>query len=346
MGVGRQTMIAVTTRGVDNLENAEQLFADCKGQKAATVYAASQGAPPPLDIAAIEKASQVGGGHLDDSVKMWLLKIGQIRLLTPEQEVELAKCGEAGCKACRWALVEANFRLVVSVAKRYLGRGQSLQDLIQDGNLGLIRAVEKFDHRRGCRFSTYATWWIRQAISRGISDNARTIRVPVHTQEAVARLFKAAVRLQQRLGRDPSEQEMADELCISTEKVRDLYLALNEPVSLESPYGESDESPLAEFLIDRAEETPGDAAERSFIHDRLMDTLATLSSRESSVMCLRYGLYDGKARTLDEVAAFLQLTRERIRQIEQTSLKKLKHPSRSVPLLCAINPAAEAANVR
>lgn len=337
-------MVALTTRAVESLDSADLLQGHCRGLEVATLLAADSDAPPPpLDIDSLEKASIADGGTLDDSVRMWLLRIGQIRLLTPEQEIALAKCGESGCKVCRWALIEANFRLVVSVAKRFLGRGQSLQDLIQDGNLGLIRAVEKFDYRRGCRFSTYATWWIRQAISRGISDSARTIRVPVHTQEAVTRLFRTMVRLQQRLGRDPNEQEMADELNISTEKVRDLYMAVTEPISLENPFGESDDSALSEFLIDKGEETAISLAERGYIRDRLMDTLSTLTPRESAVMCLRYGLYDDKARTLDEVAAFLQLTRERIRQIEQKSLKKLKHPSRSVPLMHAISPSSEAA---
>lgn len=273
---------------------------------------------------------------VDDSVRLWLKRIGQTRLLTPEQEIALARCAQNGCRDCTQAMVEANFRLVVSIAKRYVNRGLSLQDLIQDGNIGLMRAVAKFDYRKGYRFSTYATWWIRQAISRAISDHARTIRVPVHTLEAVHRIHKAAGRLQQRLGRDATEREIAEELNISVERVREASRFVQEPMSLEQPVGEGDEAPLSEFLIDPNSETPADAAERAHVRGSLSAVLATLEERERDVIAMRYGLTDGTPHTLDEVANFFNLTRERIRQIEQKSLKKLKHPSRSLKLAEAL----------
>jgi RNA polymerase primary sigma factor len=256
--------------------------------------------------------------QLEDSVRMWLRHIGRTPLLTPEQELELARLAAKGNVVCRVALVEANLRLVVSIAKRFTGRGLSLQDLIQEGNMGLIRAAEKFDHRKGFRFSTYATWWIRQAISRAISDQSRTIRVPVHTLEAVT---KAATKLQQRLGREPTEQEIADELGVPPEKVRDFFRAIAEPISLEMPVGEHDDAALGEFIVDSGSQTPADAAARALIRKRIDDILGTLSQREREVILLRFGLVDGRAHTLEEVAKCFQVTRERIRQIEQKSLK-------------------------
>jgi len=277
--------------------------------------------------------ADLDGAHLEDSVRMWLRRIGRTPLLTAEQELELARLAEKGCAVCKVALIEANLRLVVSIAKKFNGRGLSMQDLIQEGNMGLIRAVEKFDHRRGFRFSTYATWWIRQSICRAISDQARTIRVPVHTLEAVNRLMKLATRLQQELGRDPNDTELAAALNIAPEKVRDFFRSIAEPLSLETPVGENDDAALGEFIVDRADETPAEAAMRAMIRARIDDILGTLSERERDVILMRFGLLDGRAHTLEEVAKCFQVTRERIRQIEQKSLKKLKHPSRARRLL-------------
>lgn len=266
---------------------------------------------------------------VDDSVKMWLRKIGRIPLLTAEQELSLARSAQTGSAPCKQILIESNLRLVVSIAKKFLGRGLSMQDLIQEGNMGLIRAVEKFDANRGFRFSTYATWWIRQAISRAISDQGRTIRVPVHTLEAVNRLMRAANQLQQTLGREPTTLELADELGITEDKVHDFLRAITEPLSLETPIGESEDSTLAEFIVDGQGETPADAAVRSVLRRRIDDVLGALTEREREVILMRFGLVDGQPHTLEEVARSFQVTRERIRQIEQKSLKKLKHPSRS-----------------
>jgi len=268
----------------------------------------------------------------DDSVRMWLKTIGRIPLLKPEQEAMLAIHAHSGCLDCKRALIEANLRLVVSIAKRFVNRGLSMQDLIQEGNMGLIRAVEKFDATRGYRFSTYATWWIRQAISRAISDYGRTIRVPVHTLEAVNRMMRTAGCIQQRMGRDATASEIGRELNIGADKVQEFFRAVAEPLSLETPVGDSEDSSIGEFVVDRAEETPADAAIRSLVRGSIGAILDTLTERERDVMMLRYGLIDGQAHTLEEVARCFGLTRERIRQIEQKSLKKLKHPSRARPL--------------
>jgi RNA polymerase primary sigma factor len=270
--------------------------------------------------------------HLEDSVRMWLRRIGQIPLLTPEQEVALARHCRLGCCDCKRALIEANLRLVVSIAKRFMGRGLSMQDLIQEGNMGLIRAVEKFDPDRGFRFSTYATWWVRQAISRSISDHGRTIRIPVHTLEAVNRMMKATSQLQQRLGREVSSAEVGHSINMTPEKVEDFQRAIAEPLSLDSPVGDSEDSALGEFIVDRNGETPADAAARALMRSRIDDVLDTLADREREVIALRYGLTDGQPHTLEEVARCFQVTRERIRQIEQKALKKLKHPSRATVL--------------
>ncbi len=272
-------------------------------------------------------------GGIEDSVRMWLRRIGRIPLLTPEQEVELSRLAQSGSEVCKLAMIEANLRLVVSIAKRFVGRGLSLQDLIQEGNMGLIRAVEKFDYRKGYRFSTYATWWIRQAISRAISDHGRTIRIPVHTLEAVNRLARTANQLQQRFGREPTEGELAEAAGIPPEKVRNFLRALAEPVSLEMPVGDGEDSELVEFVVDRAEENPADAAARAILRSRILDLLDSLGEREREVLAMRYGLFDGRAHTLEEVAAAFQVTRERIRQIEHKCLRKLKHPTRARRLL-------------
>lgn len=266
------------------------------------------------------------GVNVDDSVRMWLRRIGRIPLLTPDQEVSFARHSRMGCERCKAALVESNLRLVVSIAKRFAGRGLSMQDLIQEGNIGLIRAVEKYDPDKGFRFSTYATWWIRQAISRAISDHGRTIRVPVHTLEMVNRLVKTAGHLTQLLGREATNAEIGDMLQIPPEKVRDYNRAIVEPLSLDTPVGEYEDSALSDFVIDRYGETPADAAMRSMMRSRIEAMLDTLSDREREVITMRYGLSDGQPHTLEEVAKAFQVTRERIRQIEQKSLKKLKQP--------------------
>jgi len=270
--------------------------------------------------------------YVDDSVRMWLHKIGKIPLLSQEEESSMARHARAGCRECKRELIEANLRLVVSIAKRFLGRGLSMQDLIQEGNMGLIRAVEKFDPERGFRFSTYATWWVRQAISRAICDHGRTIRVPVHTLEAVNRMMRVSSQLQQQLGREATHEEIGQTLNLSLDKVEDYHRAINEPISLDTPVGDSEDAALCEFVVDRSTETPADAAARAIIRGRIQSMLSTLADREREVIVMRYGLEDGQPHTLEEVARCFQVTRERIRQIEQKSLKKLKHPSQSKPL--------------
>lgn len=273
------------------------------------------------------------GGGLEDSVRQWLQRIGQIPLLSPEQEVQLALAAKQGCDVSKSRLIESNLRLVVSIAKRYLGRGISLQDLIQEGNLGLMRAVEKFDPDRGFRFSTYATWWIRQGISRSINEQGRTIRIPVHTMDLVNRLTRTANDLYLQLGREATCQELASALCVSIERLQEIRRNCQDTVSLEAPIGDSEDGELGEFLADRSIECPDLVANRAIVRRRIADLLETLNNKEKAVMLLRYGLADGRAYTLEEVADAFELTRERVRQIEQTSLKKLKHPSRSSRLL-------------
>lgn len=297
-----------------------------------TAAAATEGSVLSTLFTRAEVETEEREGPLDDSISMWMKRIGRTPLLKPEQEASLAACAQKGCEPCRMAMVEANLRLVVSVAKRYVNRGLSLQDLIQEGNMGLIRAVERFDATRGFRFSTYATWWIRQGIRRAINDNGRTIRVPVHTSEAFIRMSRTASRLQSELGREATEVEIARALNIGVDKVQTFFKAMLEPVSLDSPIGESDDSSLGEYLVDGAE-TANDSAARAQLRRRIYDLLDTLGEREREVIAMRYGLLDGVVYTLDEVAASFDVTRERIRQIEQKSLKKLKHPSRARRLL-------------
>jgi len=269
---------------------------------------------------------------IDDSVRMWLRRIGRTPLLNADQELHLARHAAEGCTTCKRLLIESNLRLVVSIAKKYVGRGLSMQDLIQEGNMGLIRSVAKFDPERGFRFSTYATWWIRQAISRAISDHGRTIRIPVHTLETVGRLSKAAQSLQQRLGRDPTTAELANEVGCTVEKVNEFMRAMIEPLSLETPIGESEDASLSEFVEDRASSNPADAAMKSFLRHQVSEILNVLTEREKEVIYMRYGFLDGRAYTLEEVARSFEVTRERIRQIEQKGLKKLKQPARSQTL--------------
>jgi RNA polymerase primary sigma factor len=308
----------------------QQLSSKGNGKPVKPIFRESEATELEMDAApAILEAE---GLHIEDSVRMWLKRIGRIPLLTPEQEVALARHSRVGCSECKMVLIEANLRLVVSIAKRFIGRGLSMQDLIQEGNMGLIRAVEKFDPDKGFRFSTYATWWVRQAISRAISDHGRTIRVPVHTLEAVNRMIKATSHLQQELGREVTTAEVGRSLNIAAERVEDFHRAIAEPLSLDTPVGESEDAALGEFIIDRSGETPAEAALRSVMRRKIEDILDTLGEREREVISMRYGLQDGQPHTLEEVAKCFQVTRERIRQIEQKALKKLKHPSRATPL--------------
>ena len=266
---------------------------------------------------------------LNDPVRMYLKEIGKIPLLTSEEEMEVAKRLAEGDEAAHNTMVEANLRLVVSIAKRYVGRGLPLLDLIQEGNLGLIKAVGKFDYTKGYKFSTYATWWIRQAISRAIADHARTIRIPVHMVETINRVSRASHELVQDLGRDPTSSEIAKRLHISTEKVEEIMRVAQEPISLETPVGEEDDSHLGDFIQDEDASEPADAATYAMLREQLAGVLKTLTPREEMVLCLRYGLVDGRMHTLEEVGDEFQVTRERIRQIEAKALRKLRHPSRS-----------------
>jgi RNA polymerase primary sigma factor len=266
---------------------------------------------------------------LDDPVRMYLKEIGRVNLLTAKQEVELAKEMEAGSEEARHHLTEANLRLVVSVAKKYLNRGLSFLDLIQEGNLGLMRAVEKFDYKRGFKFSTYATWWIRQAITRAIADQARTIRIPVHMVDTLNQLARVSRALLEQLGREPTEEELAYGMGITVDKVQELKKISQQPVSLESPIGEEEDSHLGDFVEDKMAIAPLEAASEAMFRNEVEDILATLRPRERRVVQLRFGLVDDEPRTLEEVGRRMGLTRERIRQIEATALRKLRHPSRS-----------------
>ena len=258
-----------------------------------------------------------------------LKEIGNISLLTSEEEVELAKRIENNSEEARRQLAEANLRLVVSIAKKYVGRGMLFLDLIQEGNLGLIKAVEKFDYRKGYKFSTYATWWIRQAITRAIADQARTIRIPVHMVETINKLIRVSRQLVQELGREPLPEEIAQEMDISEERVREILKVAQEPVSLETPIGEEDDSHLGDFIEDQEAQAPAEAAAFELLKEQLEDVLDTLTPREEKVLRLRFGLDDGRARTLEEVGQYFGVTRERIRQIEAKALRKLRHPMRS-----------------
>ncbi|MBR0426525.1 MAG: RNA polymerase sigma factor RpoD [Clostridia bacterium] len=272
------------------------------------------------------------GINIDDPVRMYLKEIGKVPLLTAEEEIEIAQRMAAGDLDAKHQLAEANLRLVVSIAKRYVGRGMLFLDLIQEGNLGLIKAVEKFDYRKGYKFSTYATWWIRQAITRAIADQARTIRIPVHMVETINKLIRVNRQLVQEYGRDPRPDEIAKEMGISEEKVREILKIAQEPVSLETPIGEEDDSHLGDFIPDDDAPAPADAVASSLLKEQLSEVLSTLTPREAKVLKLRYGLEDGKARTLEEVGREFNVTRERIRQIEAKALRKLRHPSRSKKL--------------
>ena len=269
------------------------------------------------------------GISIEDPVRMYLKEIGKVPLLSAEEEIELAKRMELGDMVAKQRLAEANLRLVVSIAKRYVGRGMLFLDLIQEGNLGLIKAVEKFDYRKGYKFSTYATWWIRQAITRAIADQARTIRIPVHMVETINKLIRVSRQLLQELGREPSPEEIAEEMKMPVEKVREILKISQEPVSLETPIGEEEDSHLGDFIQDDNVPVPADAAAFTLLKEQLGEVLDTLTEREKKVLTLRFGLDDGRARTLEEVGKEFNVTRERIRQIEAKALRKLRHPSRS-----------------
>ena len=269
------------------------------------------------------------GVSIEDPVRMYLKEIGKVSLLSADEEIELAKRMEKGDEAAKKRLAEANLRLVVSIAKRYVGRGMLFLDLIQEGNLGLIKAVEKFDYRKGYKFSTYATWWIRQAITRAIADQARTIRIPVHMVETINKLIRVSRQLLQELGREPTPEEIAAELDMPVDRVREILKISQEPVSLETPIGEEEDSHLGDFIQDDNVPVPAEAAAQTLLKEQLDEVLSTLTEREQKVLRLRFGMSDGRARTLEEVGKEFDVTRERIRQIEAKALRKLRHPSRS-----------------
>jgi len=273
----------------------------------------------------------------DDPVRMYLKEIGKIPLLTPEEEVELAEKMASGDEDAKRRMAEANLRLVVSIAKRYVGRGMLFLDLIQEGNLGLIKAVEKFDYTKGYKFSTYATWWIRQAITRAIADQARTIRIPVHMVETINKVIRVSRQLLQELGHDPSPEEISEEMGMPVEKVRDILKIAQEPVSLETPIGEEEDSHLGDFIPDEDASEPSEAASFTLLKEQLTSVLSTLTPREEKVLRLRFGIEDGRTRTLEEVGKEFNVTRERIRQIEAKALRKLRHPSRSKKLRDFLN---------
>ena len=285
----------------------------------------------PIDLSVPE------GISIDDPVRMYLKEIGKVPLLTAEEEIEIAKQLEAGDESAKQKLAEANLRLVVSIAKRYVGRGMLFLDLIQEGNLGLIKAVEKFDYTKGYKFSTYATWWIRQAITRAIADQARTIRIPVHMVETINKTIRVSRQLLQELGHDPSAEEIAREMDMPVDKVRDILKIAQEPVSLETPIGEEEDSHLGDFIPDEDASEPSEAASFSLLREQLEEVLDTLAPREKKVLELRFGIVDGRTRTLEEVGKEFNVTRERIRQIEAKALRKLRHPSRSKKLRDFLN---------
>ncbi len=279
-----------------------------------------------------EADTSLEGIPLDDSVRMWLREIGRTPLLPADKEKELAKRIEQGDRDAKTVLIEANLRLVVSIAKRYSGRGMTFPDLIQEGNVGLIRAVEKFDYRKGYKFSTYATWWIRQAITRAIADQGRTIRIPVHMVETINRLVKTSGQLVQDLGREPTIEEIAKEMDLTTDRVNEILRVAPEPLSLETPIGEEEDSHLADFIEDQEAISPAEAASNLILREKIDEALNTLTEREREVLKMRFGLEDGYSRTLEEVGKHFDVTRERIRQIEAKALKKLRHPSSSKKL--------------
>ena len=302
--------------------------------------------PEAEDLAGIEEVSStelsdtdslMDSFSTDDPVRMYLKEIGKVPLLTPEEEIELAKQMSLGDEEAKHRMTEANLRLVVSIAKRYVGRGMLFLDLIQEGNLGLIKAVEKFDYTKGYKFSTYATWWIRQAITRAIADQARTIRIPVHMVETINKVIRVSRQLLQSLGHDPSPEEISAEMGMPVDKVREILKIAQEPVSLETPIGEEEDSHLGDFIPDEGASEPSEAASFTLLQEQLVDVLSTLTPREEKVLKLRFGIEDGRPRTLEEVGKEFNVTRERIRQIEAKALRKLRHPSRSKKLKDFLN---------
>ena len=295
-------------------------------------------AEPLADVdAPLEEALPADAGKLDDPVRMYLKEIGKIPLLSPEQELDIARRMSEGDESARKAMTEANLRLVVSIAKRYVGRGMQLLDLIQEGNLGLLKAVEKFDYTKGYKFSTYATWWIRQAITRAIADQARTIRIPVHMVETINKVIRVSRQLLQELGHDPTPEEISAEMNMPVDKVREILKIAQEPVSLETPIGEEEDSHLGDFIPDEDASEPSEAASFTLLKEQLVSVLGTLTEREEKVLKLRFGIEDGRTRTLEEVGKEFKVTRERIRQIEAKALRKLRHPSRSKKLKDFLN---------
>ncbi len=320
-----------------NMENMERIFAFLESNNVDILTITEEEGDEELLLEDIDDDVEVeqidisvpDGVSIEDPVRMYLKEIGKVPLLSAEEEIELAKRMEAGDEEAKQKLAEANLRLVVSIAKRYVGRGMLFLDLIQEGNLGLIKAVEKFDYRKGYKFSTYATWWIRQAITRAIADQARTIRIPVHMVETINKLIRVSRQLLQELGREPQPEEIAEVMDIPVERVREILKISQEPVSLETPIGEEEDSHLGDFIPDDNMPVPADAAAFTLLKEQLNEVLDTLTEREKKVLTLRFGLEDGRARTLEEVGKEFNVTRERIRQIEAKALRKLRHPSRS-----------------
>ena len=319
-----------------DIEELDKLYETLEANNIEIVDDLSSAAIENFDVD-LPKSLDIGGGDdkgmtVDDPVKVYLKEIGRVPLLTPEEEIELAIRISDNDQHAKQRLAEANLRLVVSIAKRYVGRGMQFLDLIQEGNLGLIKAVEKFDYSKGFKFSTYATWWIRQAITRAIADQARTIRIPVHMVETINKLIRVSRQLLQELGREPLPEEIAEELDMPVERVREILKISQEPVSLETPIGEEEDSHLGDFIQDDNVPVPADAAAYTLLKEQLVEVLSTLTDREQKVLRLRFGLDDGRGRTLEEVGKEFNVTRERIRQIEAKALRKLRHPSRSKKL--------------
>ncbi len=322
--------IDIDSEEIDTIyQKVEDMGIDIVGHKNEAII--QQQEDEEIDITK-EDLSVPKGINIDDPVRMYLKEIGKVPLLTAQEEKSLAKQMEQGDELAKRQLAEANLRLVVSIAKRYVGRGMLFLDLIQEGNLGLIRAVEKFDYKKGYKFSTYATWWIRQAITRAIADQARTIRIPVHMVETINKLIRVSRQLLQEFGRDPTPEEIAEEMNLEEEKVREILKIAQEPVSLETPIGEEEDSHLGDFIPDDEAQAPAEAATFTLLKEQLIGVLDTLTDREQKVLRLRFGLDDGRARTLEEVGREFDVTRERIRQIEAKALRKLRHPSRSKKL--------------
>ena len=298
---------------------------------------ADEGLDTPEELPSTEELAETSDARLDDPIRMYLKEIGKIKLLTPEEELEVAKKMSEGDEEARRRMSEANLRLVVSIAKRYVGRGMQLLDLIQEGNLGLMKAVEKFDYTKGYKFSTYATWWIRQSITRAIADQARTIRIPVHMVETINRVLRTSHAMVQTLGREPTTEEIAKELHLEVSKVEEVLKIAQEPVSLETPIGEEEDSHLGDFIQDDEASQPQEEASYTLLREQLEEVLSTLTEREEQVLRMRFGLTDGKPHTLEEVGKEFDVTRERIRQIESKALRKLRHPSRSKKLRDFLN---------